>query len=1050
MATAPSQSSSCGPVGAAAEDGLHLRYGEFLGLVAERRVKDAALAVFALPGNRHDDAVDPIGMIASKGGGGQHLVRRVDMHVILLRRVGEIGDPLHDRVVRARDIDRVVDDVAGMGDPLAADDELILDAFTERVASTAMIAGDADAAFDRGSEVLHLFLLDLRHGDDRHDQAEIVDRGIGEGLGAVFEVDLEAVLFQHVADDMGAFLRFVAAPATPDDKCFTHDIPPEITSLAADLPIHQGFGQRGRTLRLRRDGDRASAVGSRLEGFHDLEHVQREAAIGAVRTVGADGMRHVGDAERAVVAVGIGCGDLALGEFAALLQELHRAAETVRIGHDQRALGAVDFERHMLVAGDIEAHADLDDGTIGKGHDAGDMRRHMHGDVLAVARLAGDDALLARRDGKAGDLRDGAEQVDEIGDVIGTHIEHRAAADFVIESRIRMPALMAGAHEGGGAADRDADRAFVNDGAGRLVAAAEEGIGCRADAQALGGSGIRKPLAFGEIDAERLFRVGVFAGFQCLKTDGDMRLRDGQVDDDLDRGIGKQGGDIDRLQAEFGSFCLGELAIEVGHAFDVENGKGFHGGEIGAGNVPAADNADADLVHRLPPDDLSLLSWSSSAFHVGAEPLYPLVSTQFRTENRCALFLELLWGSERRRRSRRSPRRFVEFAQRDDRGALRPGLVGRLVEHQFGHALDRWRDGQRIGLPQAVEEGLSECKARSHQNDARRGKQRDDIGERHAAGFAGADGRADQRVVLGVNQRLRMGHAAAEADGFGEAAARLVAENGALTGKACQSDRALRTDAEDQIAEIVAEAAGAAKKLAAMQHTEPQRLLQRHQHHVVQVSGPAEPVMCERDGVGVAFDDGGDAQPLRHFLGEIDAAFAEDRAGADMAGAMLDDAGQAEADGIDLVQREIGIDDAAAHTILDKIGNDTDRLPVDAQRQRQRRENLAAEVRDDEDHAVGGDFRADDARGIGIKLQHDAGPAAGRRLTQVAFGAGQDQPVIQQRGCDCRNCRGRQLGAFADFDTCDGARPPDGIQHIEAVYRPHKLGICCFHEIGAE
>ena len=61
-------------------------------------------------------------------------------------------------------------------------------------------------------------------------------------------------------------------------------------------------------------------------------------------------------------------------------------------------------------------------------------------------------------------------------------------------------------------------------------------------------------------------------------------------------------------------------------------------------------------------------------------------------------------------------------------------------------------------------------------------------------------------------------------------------------------------------------------------------------------------------------------------------AFAEDRAGAYMAGAVLDDAGQAEADRIDFVERQTGIDDAAAHAVLDQVGDDADRLPVDANR----------------------------------------------------------------------------------------------------------------------
>ncbi|MGO7565400.1 hypothetical protein ACC754_40820, partial [Rhizobium johnstonii] len=41
--------------------------------------------------------------------------------------------------------------------------------------------------------------------------------------------------------------------------------------------------------------------------------------------------------------------------------------------------------------------------------------------------------------------------------------------------------------------------------------------------------------------------------------------------------------------------------------------------------------------------------------------------------------------------------------------------------------------------------------------------------------------------------------------------------------------------------------------------------------------------------------------------------------------------------------------------ILDQIGDDADRLPVDADRQGELRQHVAAEIGDDEDHPVGGD-----------------------------------------------------------------------------------------------
>ena len=190
--------------------------------MAERGIEDAALAVPPLPDDRHDDAFDPRRVLAGKKCRGQHLVRRIDMHVVLLGAIGEIVDPLHDRVVAPGDVDAVVDDVAGVGDPLAAAHELVVDRVAEGVAHAAVIAAEPDAASHRLGRGCELLLLDLRHGVDRHDQAQVGDRRVGEGFGRVLDVDLEAFLLEHAADDVGALLGLVPAPAAPDDQCLAH------------------------------------------------------------------------------------------------------------------------------------------------------------------------------------------------------------------------------------------------------------------------------------------------------------------------------------------------------------------------------------------------------------------------------------------------------------------------------------------------------------------------------------------------------------------------------------------------------------------------------------------------------------------------------------------------------------------------------------------------------------------------------------------------------------------------------------------------------------
>jgi hypothetical protein len=131
----------------------------------------------------------------------------------------------------------------------------------------------------------------------------------------------------------------------------------------------------------------------------------------------------------------------------------------------------------------------------------------------------------------------------------------------------------------------------------------------------LGGVGQR--LALGKIDAERLFRIGVLAGSERLQANGHMRLRDCQVDDDLDRRIGEQLVDAPGLHVELGRLGLRQLMIEIGHATDVEDRKRGHRLQIGARDIAASDDADTDFLHDFLPMDFvaSVQSAGPVVFH---------------------------------------------------------------------------------------------------------------------------------------------------------------------------------------------------------------------------------------------------------------------------------------------------------------------------------------------------------------------------------------------------------------------------------------------------
>src|SRR5262249_32082985 len=163
------------PEEAAPQYGAHLGYLEFLGHMAKRRVEDLTLAVPAFPHDRHDHALDPVGISTRESRRREDFVRGIDMHVILLRAVVEIADALHDGIVAPRDVDAIIDDVPRMRDPLAAAHELIGDALAEGIAHAAVEAAEPHAALDGPGQVVDLLLLDLRHRVDRDDEAHIGD-----------------------------------------------------------------------------------------------------------------------------------------------------------------------------------------------------------------------------------------------------------------------------------------------------------------------------------------------------------------------------------------------------------------------------------------------------------------------------------------------------------------------------------------------------------------------------------------------------------------------------------------------------------------------------------------------------------------------------------------------------------------------------------------------------------------------------------------------------------------------------------------------------------
>jgi hypothetical protein len=147
------------------------------------------------------------------------VVGGVDVHVVLLGGDAKVAQSARELALAVGDLDLVLLDVVGMGDELAADEELELRRVAERVAHPAMEPGDPDAALDRVEQARELAVGDRAHRPDRHDQAQAAHRlAVREGVERRGDLDREALRAQRLGAMLCERLGLVAFPATPDDQ----------------------------------------------------------------------------------------------------------------------------------------------------------------------------------------------------------------------------------------------------------------------------------------------------------------------------------------------------------------------------------------------------------------------------------------------------------------------------------------------------------------------------------------------------------------------------------------------------------------------------------------------------------------------------------------------------------------------------------------------------------------------------------------------------------------------------------------------------------------
>ena len=331
--------------------------------------------------------------------------------------------------------------------------------------------------------------------------------------------------------------------------------------------------------------------------FEDFEDVGGQFARGAVRPVLLDGGGHVEQADDAVVrhlapvaqcAVGgverVG-GDVEFCPVGAFFGDFGGAAEEVGVRHEEGAVDAVEFEGQALVFPDVPRGGQHDGGAGGEGEDGGGGGFHLDLEGFAGAGLAGDGAGGVADAGGGGDAGHGAEELDEVGDVVGPEVEDGSAAFDEEEVGVGVPVFHAVGEDGGGAGDDGADAAVVDGAAAGLVGGAHEGVGRAADPHAgFGGEG-EQVAGFGEGGAEGFFGVDMFAGGDDGAVDRGVGEGDGEVDDDGDVGVGQEG--FDRRgggDAVFRGFGGGGDGIEDEvDVAEVAQGVELDGNDVGRG-----------------------------------------------------------------------------------------------------------------------------------------------------------------------------------------------------------------------------------------------------------------------------------------------------------------------------------------------------------------------------------------------------------------------------------------------------------------------------------
>ena len=181
--------------------------------------------------------------------------------------------------------------------------------------------------------------------------------------------------------------------------------------------------------------------------------MDRQFQAATVRARLGDARHHVGQPGGAVIGAAFLIGNaervVARGQRGfrpGLVGHHHIAAEKVRIGDEDRAFGAIKLGIGVVVFPDIPTGRQGDGGAIGEFQQGVDVGRRLDRDQLATAGFRGDGAGGRGGGCQSADPFDRTQELDQVGDIIGANIQHRARTRQKEEIRVGVPHFHAVAH----------------------------------------------------------------------------------------------------------------------------------------------------------------------------------------------------------------------------------------------------------------------------------------------------------------------------------------------------------------------------------------------------------------------------------------------------------------------------------------------------------------------------------------------------------------------------------------------------------------------------